>query len=75
MTPMKNRDKFYKLAVELKATDPIKYKAVIKNLVGLEYDDFSNETFATPKLQMIADFTQLGRQDIVDRVKEGEFDQ
>jgi hypothetical protein len=72
---MQNREQFHALAHDLEMQDAVKYAEVITNLRDLEYDDFANEKFAAPKMQMIKDFTELGRQDIVDRVKNGDFDQ
>src|SRR5258708_2111559 len=72
MAPIENREKFIELANELEGEDPLKYADVIYSLRNMEYDDFANERFATPKMQMISDFTELGRLDIVERVKNGE---
>jgi len=51
------------------------YNKIIADLRGLEYDDFANDKYATPKLQMITDFQRIGRNDIVAKVKNGDFDQ
>jgi hypothetical protein len=75
MHEAENRDEFQKLADELESADKAKYQEVIGNLRSLEYDDFANTRFATPKMQMIHDFEALGRQDIADRVRNGDFDQ
>lgn len=48
---------------------------IVSDLRNLEYDDFANEKYATPKMQMIADFRELGRNDIAQRVMNGDFDQ
>lgn len=83
MKPADNREKFKELADDMEA-NPDSYggpeKAVhrtgiIENLRNLEYDDFANEKFAAPKVQMIRDMTLLGRADIATRVMEGDFDQ
>ncbi len=70
-----NRNKFYGLANRLSMTGDSKYKELIANLNNLEYDDFANEKFATPKLQMINDLTEVGLMDEVARVKNGDYDQ
>lgn len=75
MHEAENRDEFTKLAAELEAENKEKYQEVVGNLRSLEYDDFANTRFATPKMQMIRDFEALGRTDIVERVKNGDFDQ
>jgi hypothetical protein len=80
MMPNDNEQEFVKLADELAKTptsDPHwnKIQDIIQDLRNNEYHDFANEKYATPKMQMIADFTEIGRQDIVDRVKDGDFDQ
>lgn len=75
MAPAENRERFEELADQLAREDAGKYMTVIDNLRNLEYDDFANEKYAAPKMQMIADFEALGRQDIVDRIKNGDFDQ
>lgn len=75
MDEASNREEFKKLADELKKEDAVKYQEVIGNLNALEYDDFANTRFAMPKAQMIRDFEALGRTDIADRVRKGEFDQ
>lgn len=75
MIDAKNRNKFYGLANRLSMTGDPKYKELIKNLNNLEYDDFANEQFATPKLQLINDLTDLGLFDEVERVKNGDYDQ
>lgn len=78
-----NRDEFTKLAEDMEA-NPDRYggsslkdfrKEVISNLRNLEYDDFANENFATPKMQMIEDFRKLKRDDVAQRVMNGDFDQ
>lgn len=70
-----NEEEFSKLANELAKEDPKKYAEVISNLVHDEYHDFKNKKYAAPKMKMVADFKKLNRQDIVDRIKNGEFDQ
>lgn len=81
MDSYNNRDKFDKLADAMEReidggmVDEEAYEKIIDNLRGLEYDDFANNKFATPKLQMITDFQRIGRNDIVAQIKDGEFDQ
>lgn len=80
MGPLENEQEFIKLADELGRTplgDPHfnKIMDIVRDLRSNEYHDFANEKYATPKLQMIADFTEIGREDIVARIKEGDFDQ
>lgn len=81
MDRYKNRDKFDWLADEMEreidggVVDADAYQNIIDNLRGLEYDDFANNKFATPKMQMITDFQKVGRNDIVAQIKDGEFDQ
>lgn len=70
-----SQQKFMQLADQLEEEDSHKYADVIYNLRCLNYDDFANETFDMPKMQMIADFTELGRMDIVEQVKDGDYDQ
>lgn len=72
----KNEAEFSKLADELEAADPQTYLPVIQRLRGNWYHDFLNpDEVPTPKMQMIHDFTDLGRLDIVKRIKNGDFDQ
>lgn len=76
MDEAENRDAFMKLADELEALkNGDKFAEVIGNLRALEYDDFANTRFAAPKMQMANDFHALGREDIVKRVHNGDFDQ
>ena len=81
MGEYENRDKFYQLADEMEheisggMVDADAYRRIIADLRGLEYDDFANNKFAAPKLQMINDFQKVGRNDVVARVKNGDFDQ
>ena len=76
-----NRDEFTKIADHMESNpdlyghDTELQKRIIADLRGLEYDDFANEKYATPKMQMIADFRALGRNDIAQRVMNGDFDQ
>jgi hypothetical protein len=81
MAPMENREKFTELADDMDA-NPDKYggansllRRVINDLRNGEYDDFENEKYPTPKMQMIGDFQTLGREDIVEQIKNGDFDQ
>lgn len=75
-----NEEKFNELADELKQV-PIsaphwnKIQDIISDLRNNEYHDFANEKYATPKMQMIADFTEIEREDIVEQIKNGDFDQ
>lgn len=73
-----NEAEFIKLADELESgTTKNPFAAVVvQRLRDNCYHDFLNpDTIPMPKMQMIEDFTKLGRQDIVARVKNGEFDQ
>lgn len=76
MDSFDNEEKFTQLADQLEAEDETKYHTVIKRLRNNWYHDFKNpDEVPMPKMQMIQDFTELGREDIVNRVKEGDFDQ
>lgn len=78
-----NQDEFIKLADHMEANPdlygtPVQSglrSRIVSDLRNLEYDDFANEKYATPKMQMIADFRELGRNDIAQRVMNGDFDQ
>lgn len=78
-----NRAKFEELAADMekrpefygRAQHPDLYKEVIENLRNLEYDDFGNEKYAAPKLTMIAHFEALGVPEVVEAVKNGDYDQ
>lgn len=52
-----------------------KIDEIIGNLRRGDYDDFASTRFATPKLQMIADFEVINRKDVADAVRNGEYDQ
>lgn len=71
-----NEAEFIKLADELEATQDGKYTQVIWRLRNNWYHDFKNpDEVPTPKMLMIGDFARVGRQDIVTRIKDGDFDQ
>jgi hypothetical protein len=74
-----NEKEFLELAKDLRSKHPKGedefVDEVVFRLLNNDYHDFYNERFAAPKMQMISDFTKLGRQDIVDRIKNGDFDQ
>jgi hypothetical protein len=72
-----NEEQFEALAKELEEdTYPSPFKIeVIHRLRANAYHDFLNDRFATPKLQMINDFTTLNMPDVVERIKNGDFDQ
>lgn len=74
---MENEQEFTKLADELEQENAGgRYTEVIRRLRNNWYHDFANpDEVPLPKVQMVQDFTDVGRQDIVERVKNGDFDQ
>lgn len=86
MALMANRDEFKKLADDMEANPdeynpndlayaPALIQEIIVDLRKGEFDDFDNNKYPAPKIAMAEAFGSLGRQDIVDRVKNGDFDQ
>lgn len=67
---------FADLADELEREGDPRYKKFIGELRELWYDDFANPPhIAAPKIQMAARARDLGREDIAQRVINGDFDQ
>lgn len=67
---------FAELAQELEATNEPKYNPFIKEILELWYDDFAAPNhIAAPKIAMVARARELGREDIAQRVMNGDFDQ
>lgn len=83
MPEFENRNKFLELAKDM-TSNPFLYgqrkneelrKTIISNLDHMRYDDFDERSFDAPKTKMVEDFTALGRLDIVEKIKDGEYDQ
>lgn len=78
---MENRDEFTKLADDIEAHPenyhgaPDVLKHIVDDLRNLEFDDFHNNLYPAPKMAMISAFELVGRNDIVIRIKNGDFDQ
>lgn len=71
-----NEEKFNELADKLEAkNDPTKYGRLIENLRNMQYHDFANTMFATPKMQMVADLRAVDMEEEAQRVINGEYDQ
>lgn len=70
-----NRERFMDLADKLEQQENPDYAGFIMDLRDLEFDDFANEKYATPKLEMIRQATELGLHDVVRQIKDGDFDQ
>lgn len=76
-----NEEEFTKLADDLEkrwykrphAMSPLEEQVIIR-LRENQYHDFGSES-ATPKLLMIDDFTKLEMPAVVERIKNGDFDQ
>ena len=70
-----NEHKFEELAKEIEKIDAPFYKEIVHRLRSNAYHDFLNERFPAPKLQMIADFSGIERDDVVEAIKNGDYDQ
>lgn len=70
-----NRQPFFDLADELEEADREKYATLIERCRSGAYDDFANEEFGAPKMQMVEDARAVGREDIAERAMNGDFDQ
>jgi hypothetical protein len=65
--------KLFKLANDLEAIDPIKYKQIIQRCRNGHYHDFATKV-ATPKMEMHVDLLAVGLTDVDKRMQDGEFD-
>lgn len=79
MAPSENEQEFTKLADDLEKKWAGRDLTDLEELVLIrlregEYHDFAS-SLATPKLQMIEDFTNLTMPAVVARIKNGDFDQ
>lgn len=63
----------FKLAHDLEAKNPIKYKKIIERCKNGHYHDFATDV-ANPKMEMHTDLLGAGLTDIDQRMQDGEFD-
>lgn len=69
-----NEHKFTELADRLESLDPERYALIIERCRNGEYHDFKS-SMATPKMQMVSDLRDQDRNDIAQKVINGEYDQ
>lgn len=66
--------RFLDLADHLESYDSERYAVIIERCRSGQYDDFMSD-FATPKMQMVSDLRDQDRNDIAQKVINGEYDQ